>query len=141
MNQIINKDELLARQLQKGEVVIDAFDAPTYNIDEYVSCRIVREKNGVLSGEFFDREDNEWVGDGDLHPIWANRILELINELSKNDPIVKVRELREDVRQKVIAWNDGDGADKMVQRALNRVLTRIDELFPDDLEDKRHEEV
>jgi hypothetical protein len=69
------------------------------------------------------------------------KLLPLINELSKNDPIVKVRELREDVRQKVIAWNDGDGADKMVQRALNRVLTRIDELFPDDLEDKRHEEV
>lgn len=68
-------DEL---QLEEGEVIIDAWDAPVPDTREYVSCRITRPKSGIYSGQYFDTEDDEWIEDGDLNPIWMRRIADLI---------------------------------------------------------------
>ena len=53
------------KQLAPGDVIVDAWIAPWPCDPQEVPTRIVRDKDGCFTLEFY--LDNEWIGDGDCH--------------------------------------------------------------------------
>jgi hypothetical protein len=113
MNQIINKDDLLARIQHEQQLAYDhQKDTPEPN-DEFKI-----EVQGFL--------DNAWC-EGRIQGF--NSALDAINELSKDDPMEKVREL--------VAWleseinHPGWETNPHGMTTLNVVKDKLRELFPD----------
>lgn len=53
-------------ELQAGEIVLDAWSAPTYDIREMMDFRLVSDKHDNLYLEFYDDELHEWTGIDDV---------------------------------------------------------------------------
>ena len=57
--------DVFLRQLARGDVIVDAWVSDWPCDPQEVPTRVVKDKDGVFTLEFF--LDDEWIGDGDCH--------------------------------------------------------------------------